>query len=192
MTCCNAACTFATGECRAAAGDCDVAESCSGDSADCPADGFAGAGTVCRPAAGDCDVADNCDGQGACGPDLKSEDVCRASTGSCDPAESCDGSGNDCPADVVTTDCGGDTVDGCCAYGCNANDDADCEPICGNGVSEDGEECDDGNNNETDSCTAQCTTREAVPTVSQWGLVVLALLLLAAAKVYFGRRQAIA
>jgi hypothetical protein len=30
----------------------------------------------------------------------------------------------------------------------------------------------------------------AIPTISEWGLVILALLLLAAGKVYFGRRAA--
>ena len=35
-------------------------------------------------------------------------------------------------------------------------------------------------------------THEAIPTVSEWGLVVLTLLLLTGAKVYFGRRQAAA
>ena len=29
----------------------------------------------------------------------------------------------------------------------------------------------------------------AIPTVSQWGIVVMALLLLAAGKIYFGRRR---
>jgi hypothetical protein len=42
------------------------------------------------------------------------------------------------------------------------------------------------------SCSAvQCdAVFQAIPTVSEWGLVVLALLLLVGAKVYFGRRQA--
>jgi len=35
-------------------------------------------------------------------------------------------------------------------------------------------------------------TFQAIPTVSEWGLVVLALLLLVGAKVYFGRREAVA
>jgi hypothetical protein len=35
-------------------------------------------------------------------------------------------------------------------------------------------------------------THEAIPTVSTWGLAVLTLLLLTGAKVYFGRRQAVA
>ncbi len=218
--CCTVDCLFATGECRGSAGDCDVAESCTGASADCPADGFLAAGTSCRAAAGECDAEELCDGQGAacgtdlklttecrpaagdcdeadfcdgqsdtCGADNKLDTECRASTGSCDPSETCDG-GDNCPADVVIVDC--TDGDGCCAPGCNANNDSDCTPECGNGVQEEGEECDDGNDDESDACTANCTSQQPVPTVSEWGLVILALLLLAAAKVYFGRRTATA
>jgi hypothetical protein len=32
--------------------------------------------------------------------------------------------------------------DGCCAPGCNANNDDDCAPVCGNGIKERGETCD--------------------------------------------------
>lgn len=39
---------------------------------------------------------------------------------------------------------------------------------------------------------AVACTHEAIPTVSTWGLAVLTLLLLTGAKVYFGRRQAVA
>jgi cysteine-rich repeat protein len=187
--CCTVDCTFATGECRPAAGNCDIAESCTGDSSECPADAKSTA--VCRAAAGVCDIAESCDGVGNnCPADAKSTAVCNPSTGPCDPLEACDGVGNNCPADVTIVDC--INGDGCCADGCNANNDSDCEPICGNGIEEEGEECDDGNTDETDSCTSECTSRQPVPTVSQWGLVILALLILAAAKVYFSRRQATA
>jgi hypothetical protein len=37
-------------------------------------------------------------------------------------------------------ECGG--LDGCCPAGCNANNDGDCKPECGNGVLEKGERCD--------------------------------------------------
>src|SRR5207247_6212212 len=49
-------------ECRAAAGACDVAETCTGTSTDCPADAKRPAGTECRAAAGDCDVGESCAG----------------------------------------------------------------------------------------------------------------------------------
>jgi len=58
--------------------------------------------------------------------------------------------------------------------------------------------CDDGVECTVDSCNepdGSCTNDDAdcsIPTVSEWGLVVLTLMLLIGAKVYFGRRQAIA
>src|SRR5207244_1148221 len=55
-------------ECRAAAGDCDVAEVCDGTNTACPADGFKDQTTVCRAAAGDCDVAETCTGSSAACP----------------------------------------------------------------------------------------------------------------------------
>ena len=89
-----------TAECRAAPGDCDVAESCNGVDDDCPVDGFVGAGTECRGAAGVCDLAEVCTGSSAdCPTDLKSTAECRAAPGDCDVAESCDGVDDDCPAD---------------------------------------------------------------------------------------------
>jgi hypothetical protein len=42
------------------------------------------------------------------------------------------------------------------------------------------------------SCANTACTHEPIPTVSTWGLAVLTLLLLTGAKVYFGRRQAVA
>jgi hypothetical protein len=59
-------------ECRPSAGDCDVAESCTGASAVCPVDAF-------QP----------------------SSVECRASTALCDPAEVCTGSSAACPPDAV-------------------------------------------------------------------------------------------
>jgi hypothetical protein len=43
-----------------------------------------------------------------------------------------------------------------------------------------------------EACTLQNCVHNSIPTVSEWGLVVLTLLLLTGAKVYFGRRQAVA
>jgi len=62
-------------QCRAAAGECDLAETCTGTSATCPANGFKPSSTVCR-----------------------------ASRGGCDPAERCTGSSAACPADTGCTD----------------------------------------------------------------------------------------
>src|SRR5438876_5068022 len=102
-----------TAVCRAAAGVCDVAESCDGVHEDCPADAYQAVGAVCRPAAGDCDVAETCDGSAvACPPDVfqPATAICRASTGACDPAEQCSGTSATCPADVRATDSDGDGV----------------------------------------------------------------------------------
>ena len=38
---------------------------------------------------------------------------------------------------IEKTECGGDNSDGCCPFSCNANEDIDCEPSCGNGICED-------------------------------------------------------
>jgi hypothetical protein len=92
--------------CRASAGACDQAESCTGASADCPADAKAAAGTVCRASAGACDVAETCNGAStACPADAvkASGTVCRASAGACDPAEACTGASTACPADALSS-----------------------------------------------------------------------------------------
>jgi hypothetical protein len=103
-------------ECRPAAGECDVAETCSGTEAACPADAFEPATTECRPAAGDCDVAESCSGtEAACPVDAFAPDTteCRASAGICDAAELCSGTGADCPEDAfepATTECRASTT----------------------------------------------------------------------------------
>ncbi len=89
--------------------------------------------------------------------------------------------------------------------------DCTCGPFCGNGPCDPGEDscncpddcgtppsnevlgstCDDGTDNDcdglTDSADPDCAG--AIPTVSEWGLIAMALLLLAGAKVYFNRRR---
>jgi len=58
-----------------------------------------------------------------------------------------------------------DPIDGdnCCPDGANATNDSDCAPVCGNGVLEGSEECDDGNTAAGDGCDGACAT-EAEPT----------------------------
>ena len=120
--CCTSSCTFAsnTTVCRPAAGECDLAETCTGFSAACPADQFKSSGTVCRPAAGECDVAESCTGTNAdCPPDgfkqngtpctddgkSCSDDVCQ--NGSCThplkPAGTPCHPGDNCPANEACT-----------------------------------------------------------------------------------------
>jgi len=115
-------------ECRASAGDCDVAELCDGASATCPSDGFVTGGTECRASAGDCDVAELCSGSdAACPVDgfLAGGTECRGGAGDCDVAEQCTGSGPACPVDGFLaggTECRG--VAGLCdvAEQCSGSD----------------------------------------------------------------------
>jgi hypothetical protein len=126
--CCTSTCTFATSVCRASAGPCDVAETCSGSSASCPADSVAPSSQVCRPSAGSCDVAETCSGSSvSCPADTFASNttVCRAAVNSCDIAEKCTGSSVTCPADVVSETaacfCARQSLaDGQMAYYCDA------------------------------------------------------------------------
>ena len=54
--CCTSMCQFVSygTECRTASGDCDIAEYCSGDSSDCPADDHQRDGISCNNDAGFC------------------------------------------------------------------------------------------------------------------------------------------
>jgi hypothetical protein len=93
----------------------------------------------------------------------------------CDGANPCQvgtliGSADECTAECQfsdITDCL--DADGCCPATCNANNDGDCQPVCGNDVIEPGEtcdpevscpaDCDDGNSCTTDGITgvpAEC------------------------------------
>ena len=88
-------------ECRAAAGDCDVAEACDGTNAACPADATKQSGTACTDDGNPC-TTDTCDGtsntcQHAAG---NAGTECRAAAGVCDVAEACDGTNTACPADA--------------------------------------------------------------------------------------------
>ncbi len=92
-------------ECRPALLDagCDVAEYCTGDSAECPSDMAALGNTICRSPLGVCDAPELCDGVSTvCPSDLywNTSTVCHPSQGDCDPAESCTGSSPDCPVDL--------------------------------------------------------------------------------------------
>ena len=109
--CCSPTCQYesAATECRASAGACDIAENCTGTSANCPADAFGPVTTECRAAAGVCDATEYCDGASAtCPANAKLTSECRASVGACDVAEACDGLTDGCPTDAfepVTTEC---------------------------------------------------------------------------------------
>jgi hypothetical protein len=122
-------------------------------------------------------------------PSLDCQPIC--GNGSVDPGEQCDG-----------------TDDTACPGACLS--DCTCGPFCGNGVCDPGEDscncpddcgtpplsevpgatCADGNDNDcdglTDSADPDCV---AIPTVSAWGLIIMALLLLTGIKVKFGGRR---
>ncbi|UCC30026.1 MAG: right-handed parallel beta-helix repeat-containing protein [Phycisphaerales bacterium] len=70
--------------------------------------------------------------------------------------------------------------------------DADCTfAVCGDGTVNmtAGEECDDGKIQVGDGCDATCHIEpEVIPTVSEWGLIIMGLVLLAGLKIKFGRR----
>src|SRR6185369_8556135 len=105
LTCCTTLCEYRSAglTCRTSAGPCDVPETCTGTSENCPADAFQPSNFQCRPAAGACDLPELCSGSSSpCPADAfrPSGTVCRAPVGSCDVTENCDGLGPNCPADV--------------------------------------------------------------------------------------------
>ena len=111
--------------CRGSAGDCDVAEACTGSDAACPGDTLATSDTLCRAAAGVCDVEENCSGSAAdCPADLfvDASNVCRESAGICDPEERCSGASAACPGDVLS---GSTTVCRAAAGACDVQESCD-------------------------------------------------------------------
>jgi hypothetical protein len=146
------------------------------------------------------------------------DDGCGGSCGTCDDGNVCNGletcnANRTCDAGTPLTCNDNDACNG--VETCDPV--AGCRPgtplVCGDGVACNGQEtcnpssgcvggtpvnCDDGIDCTVDTCnepSGTCTNDDAdcsIPTVSEWGLVVLTLMLLIGAKVYFGRRQAIA
>src|SRR5436309_9578923 len=104
-SCCKNNCTFwdSSHICRAAAGECDLPETCTGTSATCPADTGAvkAAGTACTDDGKPCTL-DQCNGTStSCQhPAGNAGAVCRAAAGPCDVAETCTGASPTCPADA--------------------------------------------------------------------------------------------
>jgi hypothetical protein len=113
--------------CRAAAGACDVAETCTGTTSACPTDAFVSSTTVCRAAVGVCDQAETCTGSSAACPadGLKaSGTVCRAAASPCDMIETCSGLSTDCPADAIAPN----------GSACNDGNAGTCNDVCTAGV----------------------------------------------------------
>src|SRR5437762_8353111 len=110
-SCCTTTCTLkpAGTACRPSAGSCDAAETCTGSSGSCPADGFLSSSTVCRAAAGDCDLAESCPGNGPnCPADAKKTNgtACTSDGNPC-TLDQCDGTNVTCqhPAGNAGTVC---------------------------------------------------------------------------------------
>jgi hypothetical protein len=105
-------------ECRADAGECDVADVCDGSSKACP-NVFEQQGTACGdPDASGCNQRDTCNNNGACVNRMRGANfVCRSAAGACDVAETCSGNSTVCPADTfapATTACTGASQGGVC------------------------------------------------------------------------------
>lgn len=155
------------------------------DAVVCTTDALANGGT-CQAACSNTPITVPADGDGCCplGANTGNDNDCQAGCGNMvvDSGETCDTAitvgagrcpttctdGMACTRDVLSN--GGTctavctfpaitmpmTGDGCCPAGANNNNDGDCAPVCGNGVTELNEQCDDGNQNDTDTCTNLC------------------------------------
>lgn len=99
-------------------------------------------------------------------------ETCEPSTATPCPQDCADGdsctqdvrSGSDANCNVTCTHVAISEVvggDGCCRPGSNASADSDCPAVCGNGVVEPGEDCDDANPLAGDGCTALCKRETA-------------------------------
>jgi len=88
--------------------------------------------------------------------------VCGAEACDDGNADDCDGCSAACSLEVGLL-CGDSTVNALCGEECDPPEAGVCTPectnpsICGNGIPEDDEECDDGNADDCDSCSNRCT-----------------------------------
>jgi cysteine-rich repeat protein len=153
---------------------CDDGNTMDGDGcrADCQlpicGDGILDSGEQCDDGAGNSDTAPD-----ACRTNCT---AARCGDGIVDSAEQCDdGAGNSNTApDACRSDCA--------------------PPRCGDGVVDSGEQCDDGNQGNGDGCSASCEEEAGgvdIPTTSQWGVVIMGLLLVAGGRMFFRRRSTV-
>jgi hypothetical protein len=180
--------------CRPAASDCDIDDYCTGDGPDCSPDVCVAAGMACSSDNDTC-TDDACNG--TCGCTHTKNAVCGAC---CNKAEV----GGGCTDQVPPEDCTGDPqlqhfpgetcaeVDaaGLCLEHTGACCDQDPFGICQDTVPESQCNCSKCLWYKDTPCSQIGCVHNSIPTVSQWGLAVLTLLLLTGAKIYFGRRQA--
>jgi hypothetical protein len=159
---------------------CECIPDCTGRT--CGSDGCGGSCGVC----GDgnvCNGDEVCNANGTC--DAGQPLVCNDGN-ACNGVETCDSVAGCRPGQPLVCDNGlaCDGVESC-------NPSSGC--VSGTAVScDDGQDCSVDTCNEPDGSCSHDTSGCSIPTVSEWGLVVLTLMLLIGAKVYFGRRQAIA
>lgn len=166
--CCTANCTFDdVTVCRLAVNECDVTEVCDGTSADCPTDAFQLAGVDCTDDGNEC-TSDVCDGTANCTHPING--LCGAC---CLPNGTC----NDQVQEGTCESLGGTFI----VAGSNCGNDSD-----GDGIDDLCDQCPG-----VDDAVFAPGCVGAIPTTSQWGLVVLAMLLLIGGKLYFGRRTAV-
>jgi hypothetical protein len=161
---------------------------------DCNSNGIPDADDIAGGTSEDCqpnDVPDECDLADGTSEDCNTNDV----PDECDISE---GTSDDCNANGIPDDCEADgdgdgvidACDGCPddpnktdpgICGCNLDDDADSD---GDSVADCIDQCPGVNDGIfAPSCV------DAIPTVSAWGLAILTMLLLAGAKIHFGRRR---
>lgn len=155
---------------------------------------FLGADSVCAGSAdGDAvdDVCDNC-------PMIANDD--QADADGDGTGDACDGCPDDpaktsvgqCGCGTPDTDSDGDSIADC-VDGCPDDPNKDSPGACGCGVAETGDNDGDGVNDCVDQCPGVDDSvfapgcAGAIPTMSQWGIICLALLLAVAGKIYFGR-----
>jgi len=164
---------------------CDPPASCPGacdDEDACTADQLLGSAAACSATCSHVPIVACQGGDGCCpaGCNALADDDCEpvCNNGVVEPGETCDppascpnscNDGNACTSDVMsgvsilcTRTCTHTTVtacshtDGCCPAGCNAVNDRDCDPVCGNAVVEAGETCDPPG-----SCPTSCNDGNA-------------------------------
>lgn len=111
----------------------------------------------CGPGCGNgvVDAGETCDtaiaiGAGACPTLLTCNDNVACTTNTLRDGGTCTAA---CAFPAITACANGDQ---CCPGTCNATNDDTCMPRCGNAVVEAGEQCDDGNQVDTDACSNLC------------------------------------
>src|SRR5207253_8306302 len=148
--------------CRAAAAECDLAETCTGTSSTCPTDIKKASGTSCT-ADSNPDTLDQCNGiSNTCQhPAGNAGAVCRAAAGECDVAESCTGSSTTCPSDVFKSNGTACTDDG---NPCTADVCSGASTTCTHPAGNAGADCaDDGDPCTADTCDGTNTSCQHPP-----------------------------